>query len=104
MHPIDVFIVVMYVLLFASLLVPLAPRLAKSPRGAWLVCFAAVAVLGLVFPAIFWWTCEWSNCGQGAVGIFLVAPVWILSAVVTPLSAWAAARKLARTPASHPPR
>ena len=49
-------------------------------------------------------TCDWSNCGQGAVAIFIVAPVWLLFAVITALAAWAAARKLARTPTSDPPR
>ena len=104
MTRLDVFVGVMYFLLFASLLVPLAPWLAKRPRGAWLLCCAAVCVLGLLFPALFWWTCGWSNCGQGAVGIFMLAPVWLLCAVITPLSAWAAARKLARTATSDPRR
>lgn len=104
MTRLDVFLGLMYLLLFASFLFPLAPWFAKSPRGAWLVCCAAVSVLVLLFPAMFWWGCDWSNCGQGAVIIFIVAPFWLFFAVITPLSAWAAARKLARTPTSDPPR
>jgi hypothetical protein len=104
MTPFDIFGGVMYVLFFAPLLFPLAPWFAKRPRGAWLVCGVAVSVLVLLFPAMFWWGCDWSNCGQGAVAIFILAPVWLLFAVITPLSAWAAARKLARTPTSDPPR
>lgn len=100
MTRLDVFGGAMYLLFFAAFLFPLAPWFAKRPRGAWLVCGAAVSVLVLLFPAMFWSVCVWSNCGQGAVGIFILAPVWLLFAVITPLSAWAAARKLARTPAA----
>ena len=99
----------MNLLFFVPFLFPLAPWLAKRPRGAWRVCFGAVSVLVLLFPAIFSWGCDWSNCGQGAVAIFILAPVWLLFAVITPsvtrglaFSTWAAARKLART-ASDPP-
>ena len=102
MTPLDVFGGVMNLLFFVPFLFPLAPWLAKRPRGAWRVCFGAVSVLVLLFPAIFWWGCDWSNCGQGAVAIFILAPVWLLVAVITPFSTWAAARKLART-ASDPP-
>src|SRR5215213_953844 len=56
--------------LVAPFLVPLAPRLAKRPRGAWLVCCAVVAVLLLLFPAMFWWGCGWMDCGQGALALF----------------------------------
>ncbi len=105
MTPLDVFEGVMYVLFFAPFLFPLAPWFAKTPRGAWLVCGAALVVLGLLFPAMFWWGCIWSNCGQGSIAIFMLAPVWLAFAVITPLSAgWASARKRARTPASGPPR
>jgi hypothetical protein len=97
MTPHDVFEGVMYFLYLAPFLFPLAPWFAKSPRGVWLICCAAVSVLALLFPALFSWGCEWSNCGQGAIAIFMVAPIWLFFAVITPLSAWAAARKLART-------
>ena len=73
MTPHDVFEGVMYFLCFAPFLFPLAPWFAKSPRGVWLICCAAVFVLVLLFPAMFSWGCEWSNCGQGAVAIFIVA-------------------------------
>ena len=43
MTPLDVFGGVMYLLFFAPFLFPLAPWFAKSPRGAWLVCCAAVS-------------------------------------------------------------
>src|SRR5437763_806362 len=74
MTPLDVFGGVMYLLFFAPFLFPLAPWFAKRPRGAWLVCCAAVSVLVLLFPTMFWWGCDWSNCGQGAVAIFILAP------------------------------
>jgi hypothetical protein len=102
MTPLDIFGGVMYLLFFAPFLFPLAPWFAKSPRGAWRVCYGAVSVVVLLFPAIFWWGCDWSNCGRGAVAIFILAPVWLLFAVITPFSTWAAAHKLART-ASDPP-
>jgi hypothetical protein len=104
MTRLDVFFGGMYLLFFATFLFPLAPWLAKRPRGAWLICCAAVAALVLLFPALFWWGCGWSNCGQGAIAIFMLAPVWLVFTVITPLSAWAAARKLARTATSDPPR
>ena len=100
----DVFGGVMYVLFFAPFVFPLAPWFAKTPRGTWLVCCAAVAVLVLLFPAMFWWGCDWANCGQGAFIIIFLAPVWLVFAVLTPLSAWAAARRFARTPTPDPPR
>ena len=46
------------------------------------------------FPGHFWWGCDWSSCGQGALAIFIIALVWLLFAVITPFSAWAAADKL----------
>ena len=100
MTPLDVFGGVMYFLYLAPFLFPLAPWFAKTPRGAWLVCGAAVSVLVLLFPAMFSWSCDWSSCGQGAIAIFMLAPIWLFFAVITPLSAWAAALKLARTPRS----
>ena len=104
MTRLDVFFGFMYLLFFAPLFFPLAPWSAKTPRGAWLICCAAVCVLALLFPALFWWGCDLANCGQGAVAILIGAPIWLVFAVITPLSAWAAARKLARTPATEPPR
>ena len=44
----DVFGGVMYLLFFAPFLFPLAPWFAKRPRGAWRVCYGAVAVLVLL--------------------------------------------------------
>jgi hypothetical protein len=104
MTPLDVFGGVMNLLFFVPFLFPLAPWLAKRPRGAWRVCFGAVSVLVLLFPVIFSWGCDWSNCGQGAVAIFILAPVWLLFAVITPFSTWAAARKLASAASAATPR
>ena len=104
MTRLDVFGGFMYLFYFTAFLFPLAPWLAKRPRGAWLVGCAAVSLLVLLFPALFWWGCPFLDCGQGAIAIFFLAPMWLVSAVITLLSAWAAARKLARTPTSDPPR
>jgi membrane protein implicated in regulation of membrane protease activity len=92
----------MYFLFLAPFLFPLAPWFAKTPRGAWLVCGAVVSVLALLFPAMFSWGCKWSSCGQGAIAIFMLAPIWLFFAVITTLSAWAAAGKRARTLRSDP--
>jgi len=100
MTPLDVFGGVMYLLFFAPFLFPLAPWFAKRPRGAWRVCYGAVSVLVLLFGG----GCDWSNCGQGAVAIFILAPLWLLFAVITPFSTWAVARKLARSPSDPPVR
>jgi hypothetical protein len=100
----DLFGYFMYLVFFSSFLIPLTPWLAKRPRGAWLACFAAVTILVAVFPVLFWWGCGWSNCGQGAIALFFLVPLWLLSAVITLLSTWAAVRRLARRPTADPLR
>jgi hypothetical protein len=104
MTRLDLFGAFLSFFLVAPLLLPLAPWLAKRPRGAWLIGCAVVAVLVLLFPAMFDWGCGWMNCGQGAIALFYLVPLWLLCAVITLLSARAAARKRAGTPPSAPPR
>jgi hypothetical protein len=40
-----------------------------------------------LFAPLFWAVCIATNCGQGAVAIFVLGPIWIASAVLTVASA-----------------
>jgi hypothetical protein len=63
-------------------------------RGVWLsTAFAVVILLGL-FPILFWVSC--GACGQGAIAIFLLGPLWIVAALFTIASAAFAHFKFAR--------
>ncbi|MET4209833.1 hypothetical protein [Bradyrhizobium sp. LA2.1] len=63
-------------------------------RGVWLSTgFAVVILLGL-FPILFWVAC--GACGQGAIAIFVLGPIWIASALLTVTSAAFAYYKFAR--------
>ncbi|WP_148287806.1 hypothetical protein [Rhodopseudomonas sp. B29] len=52
-------------------------------RGIWWSTGFAVVVLLCLFPAVFETACIASACGQGAIAIFVLAPIWIASAVLT---------------------
>jgi len=63
-------------------------------RGVWLSTgFAVVILLGL-FPILFWVAC--GACGQGAIAILVLGPIWIASALLTVTSAAFAYYKFAR--------
>jgi Cu/Ag efflux pump CusA len=61
-------------------------------RGVWLGTFSVVVLLGF-FPMLFWVGC--GACGQGAIAIFMLGPIWICSALLTVTSAGLAHYKLA---------
>jgi hypothetical protein len=63
-------------------------------RGVWLSTGFAVVILLCLFPALFWVSC--GACGQGAIAIFVLGPIWIASALLTVSSAAVACYKVAR--------
>jgi hypothetical protein len=63
-------------------------------RGVWLSTGFAVAILLCLLPIVFWFGC--GDCGQGALAIFVLVPIWIASALLTVASATVAHFKFAR--------
>jgi hypothetical protein len=51
-------------------------------RGIWLSTGLVIVILCLFTP-LFFAACSASNCGQGAIGIFILGPIWIASALFT---------------------
>ena len=63
-------------------------------RGVWLSTGFAVVIPLCVCPTLFWVAC--GACGQGAIAIFVLGPIWIVSALLTVTSAAFAYYKFAR--------
>jgi hypothetical protein len=88
----------MYLMLFLPLGFPVVPWLfrARSGRkGIWLSSGFVLVTLAL-FPFLFFSACVSVNCGQGAIAIFMLGPVWIVSAVFTVVCAVIASYSLRR--------
>ena len=64
-------------------------------RGIWLSTGLVVVILCLFTP-LFFAACAASNCGQGAIAIFVLGPIWIASALLTVTSAAFAYYRFAR--------
>jgi hypothetical protein len=78
-----------YVLLFLPIGFPVVPWLFRARwglRGIWISTGFAIVAL-LCMPFLFFSVCVAANCGQGAIAIFMLVPVWIASAVFTVISA-----------------
>jgi hypothetical protein len=88
----------MYLMLVLSLGFPVVPwlfRARSGRRGIWLSTgFVLVALI--CFPFLFFGACVATNCGQGAIAIFMLGPIWIASAAVTLISAGIASYSLRR--------
>ena len=86
----------MYLMLVLSLGFPVVPwlfRARSGRRGIWLSTgFVLVALI--CFPFLFFGACVATNCGQGAIAIFMLGPIWIASAAVTLISAGIASYSL----------
>lgn len=54
--------------------------------GVWLGAGCSIVILCLFAP-LFWAVCIATNCGQGAIAIFVLGPVWIASGLLTVTSA-----------------
>jgi len=63
-------------------------------RGVVLSTGCAVVILVCLFPILFWLSC--GACGQGAIAIVVLGPIWIVSALLTVASAAFAYYKFAR--------
>jgi hypothetical protein len=88
----------MYVLLFLPMGFPIVPWLSRTRsgrRGIW-ISTGLVLVTLCLFPFLFFEACVAVNCGQGAIAIFMLGPVWIVSAVFTVVSAAMAVYSLRR--------
>jgi hypothetical protein len=75
--------------LVLSLGFPVVPWLfrARAGRpGIWISTGIAIAIL-TSFPFLFSAACVAENCGQGAIAIFMLGPIWIASALFTVASA-----------------
>jgi hypothetical protein len=64
-------------------------------RGVWLSTGVSVVILLCFFPVLFLHGC--GDCGQGAIAIFILVPIWIVSAFFTVVLAAAAHKKFARS-------
>jgi hypothetical protein len=91
------FDILMKLLVALSFCCPAVPWLAGrrwGRRGVWFSTgFLVVSLLG-GFPALFWVSC--GACGQGAIAIFLLGPIWIAAALLTVASAALAHFKFVR--------
>ncbi|MCK1653506.1 hypothetical protein IVA88_18980 [Bradyrhizobium sp. 149] len=63
-------------------------------RGVWLSTGFAVVIPLCLFPTLFWVAC--GACGQGAIALFMLGPIWIASALLTVTSAVFSYCKFAR--------
>jgi len=89
---------VIIVTLVLSVAFPGAPWLFGAlwgRRGVYIGTALAIVLLCLFTP-IFSAACSAENCGQGAIALLFLWPVWILSGVFTILSALLARVKCAR--------
>jgi hypothetical protein len=64
-------------------------------RGVWLGTGLVLVILCLFAP-LFFSACVAVNCGQGAIAIFMLGPIWIVSALFTVTSAALAHYKFVR--------
>lgn len=87
-----------YLTLILSLGFPVVPWFFGARwgrKGIWLSTGLVVAILCLFAP-LFFAACAASNCGQGAIAIFVLGPIWIISAILTVTSAALAHFKFVR--------
>jgi hypothetical protein len=66
-----------------------------AARGIW-ISTGCVLVIVACFPVLFSEACVAYNCGQGALAIFVLGPIWFGSALLTVASAALAHRKFKR--------
>ncbi|MET0674816.1 MAG: hypothetical protein ABW175_03360 [Bradyrhizobium sp.] len=82
------FDIVMNILVVLSVGFPAIPWLFGARwgrRGVWLGTALAVVTLIVIFPILFSLAC--GACGQGAIAIFVLGPIWIVAALLTVISA-----------------
>ena len=94
----DALMYLMYLTVILSFGFPAVPWLFGAPwgrRGIWLSTGCVIVTL-CFFPLLFWAACIASNCGQGAIAIFVLGPIWIGSGLLTLISAAFAYYKFVR--------
>jgi hypothetical protein len=86
----------MYPMFFLPFGFPVVPWLFRARWRRWGIWLSTgfVLVILLCFPFLFFAACDAANCGQGAIAIFMVGPVWIASAALTLVSAAVASYSL----------
>jgi Na+/melibiose symporter-like transporter len=75
----------MYAMLFVPLGFPVVPWLfcrRFGRREIWLSTAVMVTIL-LCLPLIFWEACGLYNCGQGAVALLMLVPIWMFVGLAT---------------------
>ena len=90
------FDVLMTLLVILSFGFPAMPWLFGARWGSRGVCLStgfAVVILLCFFPALFWVAC--GACGQGAIAIIVLGPIWFVAALLTVTSAALAYYKFA---------
>ena len=90
----DVLVNSLVVLSFGFPVVPWLLGARWGKRGVWFGTAFAVAILLGLFPILFEFGC--GDCGQGAIAIFVLVPIWIVAASFTIASAAFAHFKSAR--------
>lgn len=83
------FDVSMNVMAILSVFLPALPWLSGARwgrKGVWLSAGFVILILCLFAP-LFWAVCIATNCGQGAIAIFVLGPIWIASGLFTAASA-----------------
>ena len=75
----------MYALHFVPVAFPVVPWLFRARFGRWGIWLSTgfVLVTLALLPFLFFEACAAVNCGQGAIAIFSLGPIWIASAVAT---------------------
>lgn len=89
----DVLMNLLVVLSFGFPAIPWLFGARWEARGVWLSTGCAVVILVCFFPILFWVAC--GACGQDAIAIFVLGPIWIASALLTITSAALAHYKFA---------
>ena len=88
----------MWLTVILSLGFPVVPWLVGAQwgrKGIWLGTGFVIVILCLFTP-LFFSACVAANCGQGAIAIFVLGPIWGASALFTLTSAAFAHYKFAR--------
>jgi hypothetical protein len=89
---------VIYLTLVLSFGFPVVPWLFGTRwgrKGIWLSAGLVIVILCLFAP-LFSSACVAANCGQGAIAIFVLGTIWLISAILTVMSAALAHFKFAR--------
>jgi hypothetical protein len=90
----DVLMTLLIILSFGFPAIPWLFGMRWGLRGVWLSTGCAVVILLCFFPILFWVAC--GACGQGVLAIFILGPIWIVSALLTVTSAAFAHYKFSR--------